>query len=94
MHTCFHLSGRHQETTSIAIQYGPYKVLKREAKHFVVDINSRHDTVSLDRLKPVHSEQPVPTPDSGNPDPDLDSDLTRDTQPPSPNPQANAPPPS
>ncbi len=42
---------------------GPYKVLKREDKHFVVDINGRHDTVSLDRLKPAHSEHPLATPD-------------------------------
>ena len=35
---------------------GSYKVLKRESKHFVIDINGRHDTVTLDRLKPAHSE--------------------------------------
>lgn len=35
---------------------GPYKVLQRTAKHFTVDINGRHDTVSLDRLKPAHME--------------------------------------
>jgi hypothetical protein len=39
----------HLETS----QDGPYKVLQREDKHFVV---CRHDTVSLDRLKPAHSE--------------------------------------
>ena len=40
---------------------GPYKVLKRTDKHFILDINSRRDdTVFLDRLKPAHSEHPLP----------------------------------
>ena len=38
---------------------GPYKVLQRADKHFTIDINSRHDTVSLDRLKPAHLEPPA-----------------------------------
>ncbi len=46
-------------------------MLKREDKYFVVDINGRRDTVSLDRLKAAHIEQPLsdpgvlPTPTSG-----------------------------
>ena len=38
---------------------GPYKVLSRTPKYFVVQIGSKHDTVSVDRLKPVLSETPV-----------------------------------
>ena len=38
---------------------GPYKVLSRTPKYFVVQIGSKHDTVSVDRLKPVISETPV-----------------------------------
>ena len=33
---------------------GPYPVIKRTDKHFTVNINDRHDTVSIDRLKPAH----------------------------------------
>ena len=33
---------------------GPYPVIKRMNKHFTNDINGRHDTVSVDRLKPAH----------------------------------------
>ena len=33
---------------------GPYPVLKRSDKHFTMDINGHKDTVSIDRLKPVH----------------------------------------
>ena len=40
---------------------GPYCVVERGDKHFVVDIGGRHETVSLDRLKPacVDADQPV-----------------------------------
>ena len=33
---------------------GPYPVVKRTDKHFTININGRHDTVSVDRLKPAH----------------------------------------
>ena len=50
---------------------GPYKVLQRTAKHFTVDINGRHDTVLLDRLKPENSKSTAceilhPKPDKSN----------------------------
>ena len=63
--TCTHVFIRHDATRRPLQQpyNGPYKVLKREDKHFVVDINGRHDTVSLDRLKPAHSEHHLPNPD-------------------------------
>ena len=33
---------------------GPYKVIQRAPKYFTLDIKGRHDTVSIDRLKPAH----------------------------------------
>lgn len=35
---------------------GPYKVLKRSDKFYTLDICGRHDTVSLESLKPAHLE--------------------------------------
>jgi len=59
--TCTHVFIRHDAARKPLQQpyNGPYKVLRREDKHFVVDINGRHDTVSLDRLKPAHKEYSV-----------------------------------
>lgn len=37
---------------------GPHKVIRRLRKFFVVDVNGKHDTVSIDRLKPCFSESP------------------------------------
>ena len=31
---------------------GPYNVIKRTSKYFTIDMNNKHDTVSIDRLKP------------------------------------------
>ena len=39
------------KTTPAAI---PYPAVKRTDKHFTININGRHDTVSVDRLKPAH----------------------------------------
>ena len=58
MHSCFHSGWRPLQQ----LYDGPYKVLKREAKHFIIGIKGRHDAVSLDRLKPAHSESEPPTP--------------------------------
>ena len=33
---------------------GPYRITKRTDKHFTIAINGRHDTISVDRLKPAH----------------------------------------
>lgn len=46
---------------------GPYKVLKRMDKHFMIDINGRKDTVSLDRLKPAHLENSDSNPPQASP---------------------------
>lgn len=35
---------------------GPYQVLKRNEKHFKVNINGKHRTVSIDRIKPAFVE--------------------------------------
>ena len=35
---------------------GPFKVLERRDKYFVIDIKGRKETVSLDRLKPAYME--------------------------------------
>lgn len=35
---------------------GPYNVLERAPKHFVIDCNGRRETVSIDRLKPAFTE--------------------------------------
>ena len=32
---------------------GPHKVLRRKDKYYIVDVNGRHDKISLDRLKPA-----------------------------------------
>ena len=41
---------------------GPYPVVQRKDKYFVIDINGRKDTVSLDRLKPAYLDLPTDTP--------------------------------
>ena len=45
---------------------GPFEVLKRATKYFTILVNSQHQTISLDRLKPAHldSTPSVPTRDS------------------------------
>ncbi|CAI9739439.1 Hypothetical predicted protein [Octopus vulgaris] len=36
---------------------GPYKVIKREPKYFVLDIGGKRNTVSIDRLKKLSSRR-------------------------------------
>ena len=47
---------------------GPYPVIKRMDKYFTIDINGRHDTVSVDLLKPAYL--------------DIDTDCVHPTAPP------------
>nr|CAH8819581.1 unnamed protein product [Trichobilharzia regenti] len=41
---------------------GPFKVLSRKDKFFVIDRCGRPDTVSIDRLKAAYTEEPSPSP--------------------------------
>lgn len=33
---------------------GPYQVIQKAPKYFTIDIADKHQTVSIDRLKPAH----------------------------------------
>ena len=48
---------------------GPCKVLQRNDKYYVVDINGSHDTVSLDHLKPAYLEPPAEVEKDAQPGP-------------------------
>ena len=39
---------------------GAYRVLERRSKYFKLDLGSREDVVSVDRLKPAFLDEPVP----------------------------------
>ena len=41
---------------------GPYPITKCTPKHFTVNINGRHNTISIDRLKPAHIDTSTQTP--------------------------------
>ena len=41
---------------------GPYRVLSRDNKAFVIDYGGREETVSIDRLKPAHVDPTAPVP--------------------------------
>ena len=45
---------------------GPYKVLERTDKYFIVDVKGKRDTISLDRLKPAHLDTDEKNPSSVN----------------------------
>ena len=40
---------------------GPYKVLQKQGKYFVIKCGEREESVSVDRLKPVNAEPDRPT---------------------------------
>ena len=51
---------------------GPYKVLQRQAKYFVIQCGEREESVSVDRLKPVQAQperviEPAMPPRRGRP---------------------------
>ena len=39
---------------------GPYRVLARGDKTFTTDYSGKEETVSIDRLKPAHTDSEVP----------------------------------
>ncbi|CAI9729232.1 folate transporter 1-like isoform X1 [Octopus vulgaris] len=65
---------------------GPYKVIKREPKYFVLDIGGKRNTVSIDRLKKafieedLHSVPSFPQTDSATPANTTDSAQPRHTK--------------
>ncbi|CAI9724437.1 Hypothetical predicted protein [Octopus vulgaris] len=65
---------------------GPYKVIKREPKYFVLDIGGKRNTVSIDRLKKafieedLHSVPSFPRKDSATPANTTDSAQPRHTK--------------
>ncbi|XP_029648606.2 uncharacterized protein LOC115222514 [Octopus sinensis] len=65
---------------------GPYKVIKREPKYFVLDIGGKRNTVSIDRLKKafieedLHSVPSFPQTDSATPANTTDAAQPRHTK--------------
>ncbi|CAH8543108.1 unnamed protein product [Schistosoma haematobium] len=43
---------------------GPYKVIKRTHKYFIINKNGNHETISIDRIKPAFYEVPQDTEDN------------------------------
>ena len=75
---------------------GPFPVLRRTDKFFVIDRHGKRDNVSIDRLKPAYLEQEYDPPSSSPPSTHTTSDELTDTHPatpPSDPPHAASPPP-
>ena len=67
--TCTHVFVRHDAVRSpLQPPYdGPYEVVKRQGKSYVLRIKGQERTVSLDRLKPAHMDLPSDKPLSPQP---------------------------
>ena len=80
---------------------GPFQVIRRTDKFFVLDRNGKHDAVSVDRLKPAHvecdnetapsSSSSCPPQSATRPDKDTNDDTPPDTPPPVPHSASSAP---
>ena len=72
--TCIHIFVRHDAVRKpLQTPYdGPYEVLERSRKHFVIDIKGKRDTISLDRLKSAHLDNNI----------DLETNITPSVAPP------------
>ena len=85
--TCTHVFVRHDAVRKpLDPPYdGPYRVLCRQAKHFVLDIKGHQKTITLDRLKPAFLEPnllpaPVVTPTKSSPAPQQDAQFAPTTR--------------
>ena len=72
--TCTHVFVRHDAVrTSLQKPYdGPYRIIKRSDKHFTLDVDGKHQVISLDRLKHAYIEHSpslpsFDTPSNSNP---------------------------
>ena len=54
---------------------GPYQILSRADKHFILDVNGKKAVMSLDRLKPAYLDLPSST---SLPNPPQDKELVAD----------------
>eukprot|EP00794_Sanderia_malayensis_P005074 gene5074-biopygen4133 len=60
--TCTHVFARHDAVRKPLQQPydGPFKILRHNEKHFTLEIKSKPQTISLDRLKPAHVDVDAP----------------------------------
>ena len=55
LHTCTHVFIKIQNKKGLEPNFkGPFKVLERHEKYFLVDLNGKSDTVSIERIKAAH----------------------------------------
>ena len=63
LHTCSHVFIHRPTKVNLRnIWMGPYKVIKRYTKTFIVNIDGTHKSICIDRLKPAYLENSSPFP--------------------------------
>ncbi|XP_038072074.1 BDNF/NT-3 growth factors receptor-like [Patiria miniata] len=84
--TCTHVFVRHDAVRKpLQPPYdGPFRVLKRADKYFVLELNGRRDTVGIDRLKVAYSDKDMVTAPDHNPPIVIDKPIAKPTRPPVP----------